>query len=185
MTLIPSVPSSIIILARSRQFFSTKESGLILLLRLTETSLKLTSTEHLSLEISVEKAEPIELKSTIKARVVFILDANGFKTTVKDETVIVMKQLQSFGEAVLIDVNKRVVFSNGGEMRLGSSLKVLRKDVERPASSMSREELISFLSVSTCLLSFNGISHSMKKAIYELSAQATGSYAASENTLNL
>ena len=106
--------------------------------------------------------------------------------TVKDDTVIVMKQAHSFGEAVLIDLAKKVIFSNGGEMKLGSSLKLLRKDKEsRTASNMSREEIISFLSVSTCLLSFNGITHSMKKAIYELSTHTSASYAVTENVANL
>lgn len=101
--------------------------------------------------------------------------------TVKDDAVIVMKQLHSFGEAVLIDLNKKAIFSNGGEMKLGSSLKIIRKDKEvSVASNMSREDIIGFLSVSTCLLSFNGITNPMKKAIYELSSRATGTYAVSE-----
>jgi hypothetical protein len=106
--------------------------------------------------------------------------------TVKDDTVIVMKQAQSFGEAVLIDMNKKVVFSNGGEMRLGSTLKIIRKDKEvRTPLNMSREDLIGFMSVSTCLLSFNGVTPAMKKAIYDLSVFASGSYAVTENALNL
>lgn len=106
--------------------------------------------------------------------------------TVKDDTIIIMKQLHSFGEAVVIDANKKVIFSNGGEIRLGSSLKIIRKDKEVNNSSiMSREDLIGFLSVSTCLLSFSGITHSMKKAIYGLSSFASGSFAASEKPLNL
>jgi hypothetical protein len=106
--------------------------------------------------------------------------------TVKDGTVVVMKQLNSYGEAVLIDVNKKMIFSNGGEIKLGSSLKILRKDKEvKAAIQMGREDLIGFLSVSTCLLSFNGITPAMKKAIYELSSSASGSYASSENTINL
>ncbi len=106
--------------------------------------------------------------------------------TVKDDAVIVMKQGQSFGEAVIIDVSKRVVFSNGGEMKLGSTLKIIRKDKEvKSPLKMNREDLIGFLSVSTCLLSFNGISSSMRKAIYDLSAHSSGSYAVSENSLNL
>ncbi len=106
--------------------------------------------------------------------------------TVKDDTVLIMKQMQSFGEAVLIDLTKKVVFSNGGEMKMNSSLKIIRKDKEvSSASRMGREDLISFLSVSTCLLSFSGISPSMKKAIYELSATSSASYAASESSVNL
>lgn len=106
--------------------------------------------------------------------------------TVKDDTVIVMKQAQSFGEAILIDASKKLIFTNGGEMRLGSSLKLLRKDKEvSHASNMSREDVIGFMSVATCLLSFNGITHSMKKVIYDLSTHVAGSYAVSENQLNL
>ena len=106
--------------------------------------------------------------------------------TIKDDTVLVMKQLNSFGEAVFIDLEKKTVFSNGGELRLSSNLKIIRKDKEvRSSAVMSREELISFLSVSTCLLSFNGITPSMRKAIYELSMKATATYSAMESAVNL
>jgi len=106
--------------------------------------------------------------------------------TVKDETVIVMKQNQSFGEAVIIDLNKRTIFSNGGEMRLGAHLKILRKDKDSKSHVvMSREELISFLSVSTCLMSFNGISTSMKRAVMSLSSISSAAYAPNEGSVNL
>lgn len=106
--------------------------------------------------------------------------------TVKDSAVVIMKQAQSFGEAVLIDVNKRSIFSNGGEIKLGSFLKIIRKDKETSVGGkMSREDLIGFMSVSTCLLSFNGITSSMKKAIFDLSAHSMGSFAVTENAINL
>lgn len=106
--------------------------------------------------------------------------------TMKEENVIVMKQGQSFGEAVFIDMAKKMIFSNGGEARLSSAVKIIRKDKEvRVSTLMRREELISFLSVSTCLLSFTGITQSMKRAIYELSASASGTYGVSESSLNL
>ncbi len=106
--------------------------------------------------------------------------------TTKDQSVIVMKQLSSFGEAVFIDAAKKVIFSNDGEIKLGASLKILRKDKENPSSSaMSREDIIGFLSVSTCLLSFNGISLAMKKAIYSLSSTTIASYATAEEQPNL
>lgn len=105
--------------------------------------------------------------------------------TVKDDTVVVMKQGQSFGEAVLIDVDKRVIFSNGGEMKLGGTLKIIRKDKEGRSTHMSREDVIGFMSVSTCLLSFSGITPSMKKAIYAVSSHVLCSYAHTENGLNL
>lgn len=106
--------------------------------------------------------------------------------TVKDDTVYVMKQLQAFGEAVFIDTEKKAVFYNGGILKLGSSLKIIRKDkeVSKP-SVMSREDTIGFLSVSTCLLSFKGITQAMKKAIYQLSSSVSGSYGVTEKTQNL
>ncbi len=101
--------------------------------------------------------------------------------TVKDDAVIVMKQAQSFGEAVFIDMNKKVIFSNGGEIKLASHLKIIRKDKEiKTSSNMTREDMIGFLSVSTCLLSFNGITHSMKKSIFDLSLHSSGSFAVTE-----
>jgi hypothetical protein len=110
----------------------------------------------------------------------------GYWGTMKDDTVIVMKQAQSFGESVFIDWNKKVIFSNGGEMKLNSHLKLLRKDKDYSVpGQMSREDIISFLSVSTCLLSFQGITPAMKKAILELSAQTSGTYAVCEPALNL
>ncbi|HXH74637.1 MAG TPA: hypothetical protein VNJ08_06705 [Bacteriovoracaceae bacterium] len=106
--------------------------------------------------------------------------------TIKDENVVIMKQQQSFGEAVLIDLSKRVIFSNGGESRFGSSLKIIRKDKDvKTNQPINREELISFLSVSTCLLSFTGLTQSMKRAIYDLSAQATATYGTPDNSINL
>lgn len=106
--------------------------------------------------------------------------------TVKDENIVIMKQLQSFGEAVLIDYQNRVIFSNGGETKFGAGLKIIRKDKDvKTSHPIGREELISFLSVSTCLLSFTGISPAMKKAIYEISAQVTATYGISDNSINL
>jgi hypothetical protein len=106
--------------------------------------------------------------------------------TVRDESLIVMKQLQSFGEAVFVDWNKKVLFSNGGEIKLNSHLKILRKDKDfNTAGSMSREEIISFLSVSTCLLSFHGITQPMKRSIIEMSAHVTANYSLSESNVNL
>lgn len=105
--------------------------------------------------------------------------------TVKDGAVLLMKQGQSFGESVLIDVERKTVFSQGGEMRIGNNLKIIRRDVEgRHSSHMSREDLISYLSVSTCLLSFTGVTAAMKRSIYSLSAGVMASYAVSEQVHN-
>lgn len=104
--------------------------------------------------------------------------------TVKDGAVLLMKQSQSFGESVLIDVERKTVFSQGGEMRIGNNLKIVRRDSEvRNSSHMSREDLISFLSVSTCLLSFTGVTPAMKRNIYSLSSGVMASYSIPDTSL--
>jgi hypothetical protein len=106
--------------------------------------------------------------------------------TVKEGSVLVMKQAQSFGEAVFIDWNKKVIFSNGGETKCHSQIKMIRMDKEQKTSGyMGREEIISFLSVSTCLLSFQGISQAMKRSILELSGNLSATYSVSESSVNL
>lgn len=106
--------------------------------------------------------------------------------TVKDGSVIVMKQQDSFGEAIVIDVNRKVIFSNGDMLKISPSLKIIRKDKDAGYNgNMSREDIIGFLSVSTCLLSFQGITGPMKAAIYKLSANVAASYGKFEPTLNL
>ncbi len=106
--------------------------------------------------------------------------------TVKDDSVVIMKQASSFGEAVFIDWNKKMLFSNGGETKIKSQLKFIRKDKDATHGGIfGREEIISFLSVSTCLLSFQGISSAMKRSILELSANAVATYGHTETSLNL
>ena len=105
--------------------------------------------------------------------------------TVKDGAVILMKQSQSFGESVLIDFERKTVFSQGGEMRIGNALRLIRRDVEKKHSPhMGREDLISFLSVHSCLLNFTGITPEMKRSIYSLSAGVMATYAVSEAVQN-
>jgi hypothetical protein len=106
--------------------------------------------------------------------------------TVRDESMIVMKQVNSFGEAVFVDWSKKMLFSNGGELKINSHLKIIRKDKDsKTAAVLSREEIISFLSVSTCLLSFQGITPSMKRSIVEMSASVSANYSVSESPMNL
>lgn len=105
--------------------------------------------------------------------------------TVKDGAVILMKQAQSFGESVLIDYERKTVFSQGGEMRIGNALRLIRKDVEgKHSPHMGREDLISFLSVHSCLLNFTGITPEMKRVIYALSAGVMATYSVSEQVHN-
>ena len=104
----------------------------------------------------------------------------------QNETLTIMKQAQSNGEAVFINVSKGVLFYNGSEQKLPLKMSIVRKDKVVPVpTKMNRDELVSFLNVSTCLLSFNGITPSMRKAIIELSAQCSATIACLESNLSI
>lgn len=142
----------------------------------------------LSPEITVNE-QMIGLRVMLVRFITYALSERGVLSywgTVKDNTIFMMKQIQSFGEAVFIDLEKKVAFSNGGEMKLSSNVKIIRKDKEmRNSFYMSREDLIGFLSVNTCLMSFNGITAAMKKNVYNLSLICTGVYSVSETHAKL
>jgi hypothetical protein len=96
----------------------------------------------------------------------------------KEGSLIVTKQGEAQGESVIVDFQNRIAFYPGGAVKIGNSLKILRRDKDVPHTiPMRREELISFLSVNTCLLSFQGISPAMKKSVYDLTQYASGAYA--------
>jgi hypothetical protein len=132
---------------------------------------------------SLETVQMVGLRIVLTRFLAFALSDLGILSywgTVKDDTIIIMKQVDSFGEAVFLDESRNMAYWNGGEMKLPGHVKFLRKDKDHKITSkMNREELISFLSVSTCLLSFSGITHNMKRAIYSLTTRASGSYAVS------
>lgn len=97
--------------------------------------------------------------------------------TSKDSGVIIMKQAQSAGEAVFIDYKKKLIFSTHGENSFQHGLHIHRLDQNKKlGSALTREELMSFLSVSTCLMSFTGLSMEMKKSIVDLCMNSSASY---------
>lgn len=97
--------------------------------------------------------------------------------TSKDDGVIIMKQNQSSGESVFIDHKKKLIFSFHGETQFQHGLHIHRLDQNKKVgSALSREELMSFLSVSTCLMSFTGLSPEMKKSIVDLCLNSSASY---------
>lgn len=97
--------------------------------------------------------------------------------TSKDDGVIIMKQNQSHGESVFIDHKKKLIFSFHGESQFNHGLHIHRLDQNKKVGlNLTKEELMSFLSVSTCLMSFTGLSVEMKKSIVDLCMSSTASY---------
>ena len=76
-----------------------------------------------------------------------------------------------------IDHKKKLIFSFHGETQFQHGLHIHRLDQNKKVgSALSREELMSFLSVSTCLMSFTGLSPEMKKSIVDLCMNSSASY---------
>lgn len=97
--------------------------------------------------------------------------------TSKDDGVIIMKQGQASGESVFIDHKKKLIFSFHGESTFHHGLHIHRMDQSKKSGSpLSREELMSYLSVSTCLMSFTGLNVEMKKSIVDLCLSSSASY---------
>lgn len=102
----------------------------------------------------------------------------------KDDGVIIMKQAQSSGESVFIDVKKKLIFSHYHESTFSNGLHIHRLDqTKKIGTIITREELLSFLSVSTCLLGFSGLTAEMKKSILDLAMGSSSSYFWQEGSL--
>lgn len=101
----------------------------------------------------------------------------GFWGVATNEGFVVMKQGQSFGEAVFVDVSRRLTFSSSGSKELLSGFVILRAD--RPGHTghkLNREELISFLSTQTTYLSLGSMPGQLSRACLYLGTIAHGEW---------
>jgi hypothetical protein len=101
----------------------------------------------------------------------------GFWGVATGEGFVAMKQGQSFGEAVLLDIDKQLMFSSTGIKKIEGGFTILRADKAGPsARSISAEELISFLSTSNTYLSHLGLPHTIKRAAMKIGATVRGEW---------
>lgn len=100
----------------------------------------------------------------------------GFWGVPIDEGFVVMSQKNSSSEAIFIDLKNNTILTFDGRKKISSELQILRLDstLNNSMKKMKPEELLSFLSMNTTHLSYNGFEFNVKETIYELSRDASG-----------
>ena len=101
----------------------------------------------------------------------------GYWGITSNEGIVVMKQDQSFGEVVYIDIHKNAVLSSTGHAKLEGGLKILRS-AKSPnySKKINREELISFLSTSTTYFAHGNLPINLKRVVMKIGSMAIGEY---------
>lgn len=101
----------------------------------------------------------------------------GFWGVATGDGFVVMKQSQSFGEAVFVDVTKRRTFSSAGAKPFEGIFTILRADKgATPGKFIGAEELVSFLSTHTTYFSNQGLPAGLRKAALSLGAMSRGEW---------
>lgn len=99
----------------------------------------------------------------------------GFWGVVTAEGFVAMKQSQSFGEAVFIDIESEMMFSSAGDGKMESGFTIFRADKTGVTGKIiGPEELISFLSTSNTYLSHLNLPHPLKRAAMKLGTRVKG-----------
>ena len=94
----------------------------------------------------------------------------GFWGVPIEEGFVVMTPKSSNFESVFIDLKKEKLLTYDGIKNLATDIQILRLDstLRNEMKKMMKEELVSFLSMNTCHLSYSGIGKELSEAIYEL-----------------
>lgn len=101
----------------------------------------------------------------------------GFWGVATEDGFVVMRQSQSFGEAVYVDVAKRRNYSSMGSRPFEGVFTILRADKAAvPGKLLSPEELVSFLSTHTTYFSQTSLPVTLRKAALTLGSMARGEW---------
>ncbi|MEC7277452.1 MAG: hypothetical protein VXV96_14125 [Bdellovibrionota bacterium] len=100
----------------------------------------------------------------------------GFWGVPVKEGMVILKQKESQGEVVFVDLSKRKVLSMDGAKSQPLRFRILRLDnkIKNKNIRMTSEELLSFLSVHTSFLDPQGHSRPMRQLLQALSRSAEG-----------
>lgn len=100
----------------------------------------------------------------------------GFWAVPVEEGFVVMKPVESKGEAVFIDMGQMKIITRDGFRPLNSELQVLRLDetLTNESKKMAKEALLSFLTTNSTHFSYHGLNPAMRTSLYEFTSIATG-----------
>jgi hypothetical protein len=94
----------------------------------------------------------------------------GFWGVPVDQGFVVMNQKNADFESIFIDLNKNIILTYDGVKKIESDLQILRLDdtIFNDIKPITKEALISFLSMNTCHLSYQGLSPTMKSKLFQI-----------------
>jgi hypothetical protein len=100
----------------------------------------------------------------------------GFWGVPVEEGMVILKRKESQGEAVFIDVREGRTFSIDGATPMKPGFTILRLDsiLKDKNITMSREQLISFLTVNSTFFDYQGLNVPVRQAIVSLAKIAEG-----------
>lgn len=100
----------------------------------------------------------------------------GFWGVPIEEGFVVLGPEAANYEALFVDLEKNILITYDGIKSLDSDIQILRLDptMRNEMKKMSRESLLSFLTMNTCHLSFDGTNPAVAETILELSEIAMG-----------
>ncbi|MBY0516402.1 MAG: hypothetical protein K2P81_05810 [Bacteriovoracaceae bacterium] len=101
----------------------------------------------------------------------------GFWGVSTNEGLVAMKQSQSFGEVVFVDMEKKIMHASGGSRPLEAEFTILRADKAGPTGrQIPPEELVSFLNTSNIYFTHMGLPQTLKKAALTLGSSVRGEW---------
>lgn len=101
----------------------------------------------------------------------------GFWGVSTSDGLVAMKQSQSFGEVVMVDVEKRRMLSSSGVVAIESNFTILRADKPGPAGRpLPPEELVSFLNTANIYFTHVGLPYTIKRAALQLGSSVRGEW---------
>lgn len=94
----------------------------------------------------------------------------GFWGVPVDEGFVVMSPSGANFETVFVDLKRNVLLTYDGVKPIESEIQILRLDstLNREVKEMKKEEIISFLSMNTNFLSYQGLTQNLKTVLLEL-----------------
>lgn len=110
-------------------------------------------------------------------------DVVGFWGVPVDEGIVIMPPKKANFESVFIDISKNIILGYGSEKEIKSELEILRLDeaLTNSMRTMGAEELLSFLSMNTCHMSYSELDSNIKDAIYKIRLISKGFIYPEEN----
>jgi hypothetical protein len=101
----------------------------------------------------------------------------GYWGVTTQDGMVVMKQAHSFGESVFLDLDNKRILSGQTEKKFGGDFTIFRAEKTVPQNkTLSKEELISFLSTASNYFSYGGLPTPMKRNIFLLGSMTRGEY---------